>query len=72
MFFSLIIVFIGVGIIEVPDLIKKKHWRELMAFSFFLLVAFIMTLLQTLGVKLPIPFNAINYLIRDVLHLNYG
>ena len=72
MIFLLIIVFIGVVLIEVPGLIRKKHWRELVVFSLFLLAAFIMTLLQTIGVKLPSPFNGINILIRDILHLNYG
>lgn len=72
MIFLLILVFIVIGLIEVPVLIRNKHWRELIAFSFFLLVAFIMTLLQTLGVKLPSPLNSINYLIKDILHLNYG
>lgn len=71
MIFLLITVFIGIILFEVPNLIRKKYWRELIVFAIFLLLAFIMTLLQTIGVKLPNPVKGIQYLIKDILHLNY-
>ncbi len=71
MIFLIIIVFIGVILFEVPGLVRKKHWRELTVFSFFLLLGFIMALLLTIGVKIPSPFKAEQYLIKDILHLNY-
>ena len=69
--FLLIMVFVGIALFEVPGLIKKKHWRELIAFSLFLLLAFILTLLQTIGVKIPSPMKSIQYLVKDLLHLSY-
>ena len=71
MIFLLITVFIGIILFEVPSLIRNKHWRELIVFSSLLSVAFILSLLQILDVKVPSPSEGINFLIRDVLHLNY-
>lgn len=69
--FMLIMFFIGVVFIEVPELIRKKYWRELTVFSLLLLLAFILSLLQTMGVKIPSPMKGIQYLIKDILHLSY-
>lgn len=67
----LTIAFLGVVLFEVPDLIRKKHWRELIAFSVFLSLAFGLAVLQIFGVKIPSPIRGIVYLIKDVLHLSY-
>lgn len=71
MIFLLLSAFIGVILFEVPSLIRKKHWRELVVFSIFLSIAFVMALLPTIGVKIPSPPKGIDYLVRDILHLNY-
>ncbi len=71
MIFLLILVFIGIGLLEVPALIRNKHWRELIAFSSFLLAAFVLSLLQTMGVMIPSPMKGIQYVIKDILHMNY-
>ena len=71
MIFLLITVFIGIILFEVPSLIMNKHWRELIVFSSLLSMAFILSLLQILDVKVPSPSEGIDFLIRDVLHLNY-
>ena len=71
MVFLLILVFIVIALIEIPSLIRKKYWRELVVFLFFLLFVFIMTLLQIIGIKLPNPVKGLEYLIKDVLHLSY-
>ncbi|AFM43018.1 hypothetical protein Desaci_4156 [Desulfosporosinus acidiphilus SJ4] len=72
MIFILILVFIGIALVEVPGLIRKKYWRELIVFSTFLSFSFIVALLQTIGVKLPNPMRGIDYLIKDILHLSYS
>ncbi|HBW35597.1 MAG: hypothetical protein VR66_25730 [Peptococcaceae bacterium BRH_c23] len=71
MIFLLISVFIGIILFEVPSLIRNKHWRERVVFSSLLFLAFILTSLQTVGVQLPNPSKGIDFLVRDVLHLNY-
>jgi len=69
--FLLIMVFIGIILFEVPNLIREKHWRELTVFSVFLLLAFILSLLQTIGVKILSPMQGIQYVFKDLLHLSY-
>lgn len=71
MIFLLILVFTGAAWFEVPGLIRKQYFRELAVFSLFMLAAFIFALLQIIGVKIPIPIYIIEYLIKDLLHLNY-
>ncbi|WHH58633.1 hypothetical protein QKW49_23025 [Petroclostridium sp. X23] len=71
MIFLLIMVFIGIALFEVPDLIRKKYRRELIVFSLFLLLAFTMAILQTIGVEIPNPSNGIAYVVKDLLGLNY-
>lgn len=67
----LIMAFTGVMFLEVPALIRKKYWRELLVFMVFLSVGFILAFLQIIGIKIPSPLKAFTYLIRDLLHLNY-
>lgn len=71
MIFLLIAVFAGIVLFEVPDLIRKKYWRELVVFFLLLSFAFVLSLLQTIGVKIPILYSGIEYLLKDVLHLYY-
>ncbi|MCO1603275.1 hypothetical protein [Desulfosporosinus nitroreducens] len=71
MIFLLVCVFVGVILFEVPSLIRKKHWRELTVFSILLSIAFGMAFLETIGVKIPSPAKGIDYLMEDILHLNY-
>ncbi len=71
MMFLLIMVFIGIVLFEVPGLIRKRYWRELIAFSLFLLLAFTMTILQAIGVEIPNPLIGMQYVVKDILHLNY-
>jgi hypothetical protein len=53
--FFLIILF------EVPGLIIKKYWRELIAFIAILSVAFIMSFLQVTGRELPTTYKIMKY-----------
>jgi regulator of protease activity HflC (stomatin/prohibitin superfamily) len=49
----LILVFSIIVIFEAPALIRQGYWRELVVFGSFLSLGFILSLLLTLGVKLP-------------------
>jgi hypothetical protein len=71
MIFLLIVIFIGVAFLELPGLIKRRYWRELKVFSLFLLIAFIMSLFHIIGIPLPNPVKEMDYLVKDILHLNY-
>ncbi|AFL99159.1 MULTISPECIES: hypothetical protein [Desulfitobacterium] len=67
----LVIVFLGVVLFEIPNLIQKKHWRELITVTFFLSIGFILSLLLTMGIEVPNPSKALVYIFKEVLHLSY-
>jgi hypothetical protein len=67
----LITAFAGVALFEVPGLIRKRYWRELGVFAFFMLVAFVLTLLLTLGIRLIPLLRILEYVFKDLLHLSY-
>jgi len=58
-------------LLHAPKLIRQKHWRDLIVFSLFLLVAFILALLISLDIHVPNLFMMVWYLVQDVLHWNY-
>ena len=63
----LILVFIIIILYEVPELIKKKYWRELIVFSALLTIGFVLSLLQTLGYTIPSPVEAIENIINTFI-----
>lgn len=67
MILLLVLAYLAMILFEVPGLIRKKYWRELVAFSVLLLLAFTISLLQVLGVKIPNPNEAITTLVEAVL-----
>jgi hypothetical protein len=71
MVFLIVFVFIIVALLQIPVLIKKKYWRELIAFSVLYIVAFGLSMLYVLGVQIPSPMPAIKYVIEDILHIKY-
>lgn len=52
-------------------MIKNEYWRELKVFSILLIIAFIISLFYILELPIPNPVKGTEYLIKDVLHLNY-
>ncbi|HBF39006.1 MAG TPA: hypothetical protein DDW50_17020 [Firmicutes bacterium] len=71
MAFILIPIFITVAIFQIPTLIKKKYWRELIVFSSLSIIALSPSLLYVSGVQLPSPIPLMKYVIEDILHLKY-
>ncbi|CDX04740.1 hypothetical protein DesLBE_2552 [Desulfitobacterium sp. LBE] len=67
----LVIVFLGVVLFELPELIQKRYWRELITVIFLLSIGFILSLLLAMGIEVPNPSNALVYIFKEVLHLSY-
>ncbi|MEL7566948.1 MAG: hypothetical protein AAGU27_18980 [Dehalobacterium sp.] len=65
MIFIMIMGFIIAASLEVPGLIKRKWWKELFWYSFFLINGFILTLLLMLGVEFP----DISHIITSVVNV---
>lgn len=51
----LLVIFIGIILYEVPYLIRKKMWKELITFFMLLTGGFILNLLLVIGIKMPNP-----------------
>ncbi|KJS82059.1 MAG: hypothetical protein JM58_15910 [Peptococcaceae bacterium BICA1-8] len=64
--FILILTFSGIAFIQVPVLIKKRQWGELTVIFILLAIGFTLSLLQTIGVKVPDPNKGIEFLIKQI------
>lgn len=64
-------VFAVIGIGELPTLIQKRMWRELVVFSVLFVFALTVSVLYALGVEVPSPMRGIKYLIEHVLKISY-
>lgn len=71
MVFLLIISFMFLIMCEVPGLIKNKYWKELIAFSVLMSIAFTISLLYTLGINIPNPVKNTQYFVKNLMHLSY-
>lgn len=71
MLIILLLAYAAIAFFQVPSLVKKKQKRELIAFSCFLVLAFIFSMLLSLGVKIPSPLKMIQYVIQDRFNLHY-
>ncbi len=65
----LFLLFIGIILLEVPGLVKKKMWRELVAFSVYLLAGMALSIPQVLGIKLPNPTRVIETVFKPLSEL---
>lgn len=70
MIILVILVYMSIAFFQIPKLIKKEYQRDLNAFCFFYLIAFALSILYTLGVKILSPMKGIHYIL-DILHLHY-
>lgn len=65
----LFVLFASIILFEVPGLIKKKMWRELVTFSVYLLIGMALSIPQVMGLKLPNPNRAIEALFEPLSEL---
>ncbi|TCO74967.1 hypothetical protein [Marinisporobacter balticus] len=63
----IILGYIVIGIIEIVPLVKKNQKRELMLYSILFGVAFVISVLLGLGVKIPSPAKPIEKVVRMVI-----
>jgi hypothetical protein len=63
----LALLFLGIIFLEVPRLIRKKMWRELIAFTIILALGFCLSFGQVIGLPLPNP----SQIIAKILNIKY-
>lgn len=67
--FLLVSLFLIMAFLEIPALLKKKSWRELLAFSFFLVLGFALSLPQVLGIEIANPNKLIEAMFEPISKL---
>lgn len=70
MSFLVILVYGAVAYFQIKDLKNRGYRRDVVAFSIFLVISFVLSLLYTLGILLPSPLKGIHY-IMNIFHLHY-
>jgi len=54
-----LLAFLLIIAIEAPGLVKKRMWRELIAFAVFLWIGMTLSVLQILDIEVPSPITLI-------------
>ncbi|MCG8500524.1 MAG: hypothetical protein MJB12_08985 [Firmicutes bacterium] len=67
MFVLVILAYALIGFIEIVPLVQKKQRKELVLYSVTFGLAFIISLLLSLGVKIPSPARPIERLVLFIL-----
>lgn len=67
MFVLVIVGYLIIGTIEMVPLYKKNKTKELVVYSIFFAAAFIISLLLSLGVKIPSPAKPIENIVNAIL-----
>jgi hypothetical protein len=67
----LILIYGFIIIVNVPGLIKRKEWKELIAFSVLYVIAFALGLMYVLDIPIPSPMKGLQHLIVDIFGLEY-
>lgn len=64
--FVLVLLFSGLALLEIPKLMRKKQWPELITSTVLLSIGFVLSFLQVIGVEVPNPNKGIEYLIKMI------
>ncbi len=67
MFIIIIIIYLIIGIVEMYPLYKKNQKKELILYSVLFFVAFVMSLLLSLGIEIPSPADGIEKIVKGIV-----
>lgn len=59
------------ALIEVPGLVRKKHWRELAVFSVILTLAFVISVYQVKDIEILNPARDTQYFVKSLFPFSY-
>ncbi|QEK11219.1 hypothetical protein FQB35_01895 [Crassaminicella thermophila] len=63
----IILVYLIIGVIEITPLVKRNQKKELILYTITFMTAFIISLLLSLGVKIPSPAKPIEKIVKMVI-----
>lgn len=64
---AIIVVFTMIALFELPGLIRRKYWREIISFSLLLFFGFVLYTMRYYGVKFPSITRILIDLIQPML-----
>ena len=67
----LIAAFAVIALLEVPGLIKKKHWRDLAVFSVILAIAFFISVMQLMHIEIWNPVRDSQFFVKSLFPFGY-
>jgi hypothetical protein len=63
------IAFVLLYLLRLPSLLPKEYRRDLVVFTFLMFIAFLISLLAVLGVKIPYPTEELGKLFKALFRL---
>ena len=66
--FLVMIAFVLLYFFRLPGLLPEEYRRDLVVFTFFMIIAFSISILAVIGVKLPYPSTEIMKIFKAVFH----
>lgn len=67
MLMVVIIIYGVIGILEIPPLVKKKEKKDLIVYISLYSVALVLSVLISLGVKIPSPADPIKKIVEYII-----
>jgi hypothetical protein len=62
----IVVVFVMIIRIEIPKMIKEEYWRELVYYSLFLFIGFVLSILNFYNVDIISPIKIIESIIDKI------
>lgn len=66
MIILIVVVFVMIIRIEIPKMIKEEYWRELVYYSLFLFIGFVLSILNFYNVDIISPIKIIESIIDKI------
>ncbi|MEA4894806.1 MAG: hypothetical protein VB064_06050 [Oscillospiraceae bacterium] len=63
----MLIAFAVLAVLEVPGLIKKKQWRELVSYSVLMLIAIAISILYYKRIEIPNPVKNTQFYVKNMV-----
>ncbi|RAV03471.1 hypothetical protein [Paenibacillus sp. YN15] len=67
----IIISFSGIAMLDLPNMVKRKRWRDLAIYSILFLLVLALGVAVALDINVPSPIKAIQAFYRDILGLSF-
>ena len=67
----LLIILVMVALFNIPDLARKKLWKELWVYCVLYAIVMTVVVLQNFGINVPSLVKGAMFLMKNILHIGY-